>query len=79
MVAFVFGTQAEFKAYCEVQNDQSMVKMRGYYSPKTNRVTMYEDPNQITPQYEPTRTHQFLWSLEKHDSKRTHRPHNSPL
>jgi hypothetical protein len=47
MVAFVFGTQAEFKAYCESQNDQSMVKMRGYYSPKTNRVAMYEDPNQV--------------------------------
>ncbi len=47
MVAFVFGTQAEFKAYCETQNDQSMVKMRGYYSPNTNRVAMYEDPNQI--------------------------------
>jgi Protein of unknown function (DUF1570) len=47
MVAFVFGTQAEFKAYCEAQNDQSMTKMRGYYSPKTNRVAMYEDPNQV--------------------------------
>lgn len=47
MVAFVFGTQAEFKAYCEAQDDQSMVKMRGYYSPKTNRVAMYEDPNQV--------------------------------
>lgn len=48
MVAFVFGTQAEFKAYCESQDDVTMVKMRGYYSPKTNRVAMYEDPNQIT-------------------------------
>ena len=47
MVAFVFGTQAEFKAYCEAQNDQTMTKMRGYYSPKTNRVAMYEDPSQI--------------------------------
>lgn len=47
MVAFVFGTQAEFKAYCESQNDQSMMKMRGYYSPKTNRVAMYEDPGQV--------------------------------
>ena len=47
MVALVFGTQAEFKAYCESQNDQSMTKMRGYYSPKTNRVAMYEDPNQV--------------------------------
>lgn len=46
MVAFVFGTQAEFKAYCEAQNDPTMTKMRGYYSPKTNRVAMYEDPNQ---------------------------------
>lgn len=47
MVAFVFGTQAEFKAYCEAENDQTMIKMRGYYSSKTNRVAMYEDPNQI--------------------------------
>ena len=47
MVAFVFGTQAEFKAYCEAQNDQNMTKMRGYYSPKTNRVAMYEDPSRI--------------------------------
>ena len=47
MVAFVFGTQAEFKAYCEAQNDSTMTKMRGYYSPKTNRVAMYEDPNQV--------------------------------
>jgi hypothetical protein len=47
MVAFVFGTQAEFKAYCESQNDDSMTKMRGYYSPRTNRVAMFEDPNQI--------------------------------
>jgi hypothetical protein len=47
MVAFVFGTQAEFKAYCEAQNDQTMTRMRGYYSPKTNRVAMYEDPSQI--------------------------------
>ncbi|MFO0999835.1 MAG: DUF1570 domain-containing protein [Planctomycetaceae bacterium] len=47
MVAFVFGTPAEFKAYCESQNDQNMTKMRGYYSPKTNRVAMYEDPNQV--------------------------------
>lgn len=47
MVAFVFGTQAEFKAYCETQNDHSMLQMRGYYSPKTNRVAMYEDPNQF--------------------------------
>jgi hypothetical protein len=48
MVAFVFGTQAEFKAYCAAQNDQTMTKMRGYYSPKTNRVAMYEDPGQIS-------------------------------
>ena len=47
MVAFVFGTQAEFKAYCEAQNDQTMTKMRGYYSPKTNRVAMFEDPNHV--------------------------------
>lgn len=47
MVALVFATQAEFKAYCEAQDDRTMTKMRGYYSAKTNRVAMYEDPNQV--------------------------------
>jgi hypothetical protein len=47
MVALVFATQAEFKAYCESKDDRTMTKMRGYYSAKTNRVAMYEDPNQV--------------------------------
>ncbi len=47
LVAIVFGTQAEFKAYCERDEMKWNDTLRGYYSLKTNRVALYDDPTLI--------------------------------
>jgi len=45
LIAIVFGTQAEFKSYCERDEVLWSKDLRGYYSLKTNRVALYDDPD----------------------------------
>jgi hypothetical protein len=45
LIAIVFGTQEEFKSYCERDEVLWSKDLRGYYSLKTNRVALYDDPD----------------------------------
>jgi hypothetical protein len=44
LVAIVFSTQEEFREYCERDQMAWSDTLRGYYSLKTNRVALYDDP-----------------------------------
>lgn len=42
MVAIVFATQKQFMEYANRDGSKVMVNMQGYYSPRTNRVALFE-------------------------------------
>lgn len=44
LVAIVFATQDEFREYCVRDAMNWTDTLRGYYSPKSNRVALYDDP-----------------------------------
>lgn len=48
MIAIVFGTQGEFKKYCEEDQVLWSKDLRGYYSQKTNRVALYDVPDPLS-------------------------------
>ncbi len=45
LVAIILGTQDEFKEYCGRDEVLWSKELRGYYSLKTNRVVLYDDPD----------------------------------
>ena len=45
LVAIVFATQDEFREYCGRDAMKWTDTLRGYYSPKSNRVALYDDPS----------------------------------
>ena len=47
MIAIVFGTQGEFQKYCEQDQVLWSKDLRGYYSLKTNRVALYDEPDSL--------------------------------
>jgi hypothetical protein len=47
LIAIVFGTQNEFKEYCGKDQVLWSPDLRGYYSLKTNRVALFDDPGLI--------------------------------
>ena len=47
LVAIVFATQDEFREYCERDAMKWTDTLRGYYSPKSNRVALYDDPGHL--------------------------------
>ena len=42
LVAVVFPTQKQFTEYARSEGSKTMANMQGYYSPRTNRVTLFE-------------------------------------
>lgn len=48
LVAIVFGTRSEFRNYCLRDDVAWSPGLRGYYSLKTNRIAMYDDPRLIS-------------------------------
>lgn len=42
LVAVVFPTQKQFTEYARGEGSKTMVNMQGYYSPRTNRVALFE-------------------------------------
>jgi hypothetical protein len=47
LVAIVFGTQQEFADYCSKDGVEWSKDLRGYYSLKSNRVVLYDDPEML--------------------------------
>jgi hypothetical protein len=47
LVAIVFGTQQEFADYCTTDGVEWSKDLRGYYSLKSNRVVVYDDPEML--------------------------------
>jgi hypothetical protein len=48
LIAIVFGTREEFANYCREDDVRWSEQLRGYYSLKTNRIAMYDDPTLMT-------------------------------
>lgn len=42
LIAIVFATQKQFTEYAQGEGAQAMSNMQGYYSPRTNRVALFE-------------------------------------
>jgi Protein of unknown function (DUF1570) len=59
LVAIIFGTQTEFAEYCRADKVTWSSGLRGYYSLKTNRIAMYDDPVLVT-QLENSAQHWFV-------------------
>ena len=47
LVAIVFGTQQEFADYCSKDGVEWSKDLRGYYSLRSNRVVLYDDPEML--------------------------------